>query len=332
MRRKGRHGPTRRAARIAAITVFGASLVLSACGAGGGAAGAYPTKPVKMIVPYSAGGSGDPVARQYARQLGKELGTSVVVENREGGSGTIGTNAVITAPADGYTIGYGHSSPLALQVHRNQDLSYSSTDDYECIGGFGDEPTAVAVKEDAPWPDFESFVTAMRAEPGKRTISVGGAGNVKDLQLQEFSRVAKAQFTTVPFSGGGSEAITAVLGGRVDAVAVNPAGLAGLVKSGDLRLLVVFSDEEYTFLPSEAISDAGYDVRLLPDRSGVIAPKGLPAEARDGLVEAHKAVIESDEFKDFLDQNGYVYAPTNAEEFASKIRDDTKAFAELVDG
>ncbi|WP_460403136.1 Bug family tripartite tricarboxylate transporter substrate binding protein [Actinophytocola sediminis] len=306
-------------------------MVLSACGTAGGS-GDYPAKPVKLIVPYSAGGSGDPVARQYARQLGKELDTSIVVENREGGSGTIGTNAVVTAPADGYTIGYGHSSPLALQVHRNKDLSYSSTEDYQSIGGFGDEPTAVAVKADAPWADFAAFVDAMRDEPGKRTIAVGGAGNVKDLQLQEFARVSGAEFTTVPFSGGGSEAITAVLGGRADAVAVNPAGLAGLVQSEDLRLLVVFTDEDYTFLPSESIVDAGFDVRLLPDRSGIIAPKGLPAKARDTLLAAHRAVVDSDEFQEFLDQNGYVYVPTDAEEFAGKLKADTDAFAELVEG
>jgi len=331
MMRGGRHRPTRRAGRIAAIMVLGVSLVLGACGTAGGA-GSYPTKPVTMIVPYSAGGSGDPVARQYARQLGRELGTSVVVENREGGSGTIGTNAVVTAPPDGYTIGYGHSSPLALQVLRNQDLSYSSPADYECIGGFGDEPTTIAVKADAPWRDFTSFVDAMRAEPGTRTISVGGAGNVKDLQLQEFSRAAGVQFSTVPFSGGGSEAITAVLGGRMDSVAVNPAGLAGLVQSGELRLLVVFTDGDYTFLPSESIGDSGYDVRLLPDRSGIIAPKGLPPEVRDRLRAAHQAIVDSDEFKDFLGDNGYVYAPTNAEDFASKISADTTAFAELVEG
>ncbi|GAB3458199.1 tripartite tricarboxylate transporter substrate binding protein [Actinophytocola sediminis] len=307
------------------------AMVLSACGTAGGS-GDYPAKPVKLIVPYSAGGSGDPVARQYARQLGKELDTSIVVENREGGSGTIGTNAVVTAPADGYTIGYGHSSPLALQVHRNKDLSYSSTEDYQSIGGFGDEPTAVAVKADAPWADFAAFVDAMRDEPGKRTIAVGGAGNVKDLQLQEFARVSGAEFTTVPFSGGGSEAITAVLGGRADAVAVNPAGLAGLVQSEDLRLLVVFTDEDYTFLPSESIVDAGFDVRLLPDRSGIIAPKGLPAKARDTLLAAHRAVVDSDEFQEFLDQNGYVYVPTDAEEFAGKLKADTDAFAELVEG
>ncbi|OLF12107.1 hypothetical protein BLA60_08800 [Actinophytocola xinjiangensis] len=317
--------------RAAAVAAVGMSLVLGACGAAGGS-GNYPTKPVKLIVPYSAGGSGDPVARQYARQLGKELGTQIVVENREGGSGTIGTNAVVTAPADGYTIGYGHSSPLALQVHRNDDLSYATTDDYECIGGFGDEPTAVAVKADAPWDDFAAFVEAMRAEPGKRTISVGGAGNVKDLQLQEFARVSGAEFTTVPFSGGGSEAITAVLGGRVDAVAVNPAGLAGLVQSEDLRLLVVFTDGDYTFLPSEAITEAGFDVRLTPDRSGVIAPKGLPEDARKRLTEAHQAVVDSDEFREFLDQNGYVYAPSDAADFAAKIKADTEAFAELVEG
>ena len=315
--------------RIIAAAVLGASLVLSACGVGG-ASGGYPAKPIKMIVPYAAGGSGDPVARQYARQLGKELGTSVVVENREGGSGTIGTNAVITAPADGYTIGYGHSSPLALQVHRNKDLSYESTKDYQCLGGFGDEPTAVAVKKDAPWKDFKSFVDAMKADPGKHTIAVGGAGNVKDMQLQEFAAVAKVKFSTVPFSGGGAEAITAALAGRVDAVAVNPAGLAGLVKSDRLRLLVVFSDKDYTFLPSETIGDAGYDVRLLPDRSGVIAPKGLPDDVRDKLLAAHKKVVESDEFKDFIDKNGYVYAPKDAKGFASAIDADTRTYGELL--
>src|SRR5699024_6012352 len=118
-----------------------------------------------------------------------------------------------------------------------------------------------------------------RQNPGERTIAVGAAGNNKDLQLQEFEKAAEADFNITPFSGGGSEAVTAAVGGQVDAVSVNPSSVAGMVESDDLRVLTVFTSGEFDQFETETIVEAGYeDLEIVQDFSGVIAPAGLPDE------------------------------------------------------
>lgn len=317
---------------IAISAALSAVLAIAAC-SGEENPSDYPNDAITMIVPYDPGASSDLLSRDYARMLGDELGVEVVVENVSGGSGTVGTSEVVNADPDGYTIGYGHNSPLAIQIHHNADLPYSSTDDYTPIGGIGHQPATLSVAADAPWQTFEEFVNAARRSPGEISIGVGSARNVKDLQLQQFQQAAGVEFNIAPFSGGGSEAVTAVLGGQADAVAVNGTSVAGQIEAGKLRPLAVFTNGAYEALDAEVISGKNYDgLTVLQDSSGIIAPAGLPEEVRATLEEAHQAVVNSDKFRALLNEGGYVIDVTSSEEYKQQLADQAEAFGEILDG
>lgn len=303
------------------------------CDAFGGDDQEYPSSQVTLIVPYSPGGSGDPVARQFAEQLGESLGTSVVVENREGGSGTIGTGAVSEAEPDGYTIGYGSPAPLALQTLVNQDLPYDGPEDLQPLVKIGYSPITIAVRDDAPWQTFDEFLDHARENPGEVQVSVGGQPNTKSLQLEELSRAADVDINIVPFSGGGSEAITALQGDRVDAVSVNPPGLEGPVEAGDIRVLGTFTEEPYEGFPeSIPIVDAGYgEMTALEDSIFFIAPEGLPEDVRETLSEASWEVSTSEEFTQFVEENGYISEPKDPEESAADLRETQETYSELLE-
>lgn len=296
------------------------------------AAQGYPKDDIRLIVPYAPGASGDILARAYAEALGKELGVTVVVQNAPGGAGTIGTVQIFSAKPDGYTLGYGHNSPLAIQPHKNPDLPYKSVDDFTAIGGFGHEAGTVSVKSDSEWKTFADFVAAAKADPGKISIAVGGAGNVKDLQLQQFEKAAGVDFNITPFSGGGAEAVVAVLGGHVNAVSVNGSSVAGQIASGDLRPLAIFADtEEEEVAGFKVINADDYPgMLILQDSTGIIAPAGLPADILAVLEKAHQAIMKNEAFVAPLKAGGYIVEPANAAEYQKQLKTDYENFGAVL--
>ena len=319
-----------RAAAVA--TIAAAALALTACtAASAGVDGdGYPSGPITIVVGYAAGGSGDPIAREYAAHLKEILGTSVVVENLPGGSGTIGITKVVNAKPDGYTLGFATNSSLSLQVLSNPDLSFQTTDAYTTIGGLGSQPAVIGVRADAPWETFEDLIDDMKKNPGEITIAVGGAGNVKDLQLQEFARTAGVEFVTAPFSGGGAEAVTAVLGGRTDAIAVNGSTLAGLVESGDIRGIVAFTPGKFSMFPAETFADNPWGTRFVSDSFGMIAPAGLPENVQTRLEEAHAEIMADPEFIAFIEEEGAELFIGTGADFAAQLTEDKEVFQEML--
>lgn len=312
------------------------ALLLAGCGVGedelsGSGEVDYPTRDMTFIVPYGTGGSTDPIGRQYAGQLEEIFDTTVIVENREGGSATIGTTAVVTADPDGYTIGLSSSSALAFQPLRSEDLPYESAADYQPLIKLADLPTVLTVAADAPWQTVEQFVEAARAEPGGIRVSVSGARTSPDLVIQELNRVAEVQLTTVPFTGGGGEALTALLSGEVEANAGYAASVQGQVDAGELRVLGVFYEGTYDAFPdAESIPDAGYDVTL-PTTYYAIAPQGLDDGVRERLVDASTEIVGSEDFETFAEQNGYIVDPITTDDVAAELDEFRATYEELLE-
>ena len=296
------------------------------------AAQTFPKDKITVIVPYAPGASGDILVRRYAEFLGKELGVTLVVRNTPGGSGSLGTVQIFTAKPDGYTIGYGHNSPLAIQPHKNPDLPYKSIDDFTAIGGIGHEAGTVSVRGNAKWRSFADFVAAAKAEPGKISVAVGGIGNVKDLQLQQFEKAAGVDFNITPFSGGGAEAVAAVLGGHVNAVSVNATSVAGQIASGDIRPLAIFanSDEDEINGFKVVNADDYPGMLILQDSVGIIAPAGLPAGVLAVLEKAHQAVMKNEAFVGRLKADGMIVDPTTSAEYKAQLKKDHKNFGASV--
>lgn len=324
--------------RLSVAAAAAAALVLAGCGGGGaadsGAAGEgvdYPTRDIAYIVPYGTGGSTDPIGRQYSALMAELLDATIIVENREGGSATIGTSAVVNAEPDGHTMGLTSNSALANQPITSPDLPYDTPEDYQPIIKLADLPTVLTVAADAPWQSIEEFMQYAEDNPGEVRVSVSGARTSPDLSVQELNRVADVQITTVPFSGGGGEALAALLGGQVEANAGYAPSVRGQVESGDLRVLGVFYDGTYDVFPdAESFPQAGYDVTL-PAAYYTIAPAGLPESVLDRLVEESEKALASEEFLAFAEENGYIVDPITTDDVAAEITEYRTTYEALLE-
>ena len=294
----------------------------------------YPNRDIALIIQWNPGGSTDPIARQFAAQLAKALpgNVSVNVENKPGGSGTIGIGTVVRAKPDGYTIGLGHSTGLAYQPLVNSSLSWKTPYDYQPITKLCDVPYILAVRADAPWKTFEEFMADVRKNPGKIRCSVSGMRTGPDLMMQQFNKVAGVKVTTAPFTGGAGEALIALLGGRVEAYASTGISIVGQVQAGKVRVLAVFQKGKYNLFPNATpVVDAGYDASL-SSADYVIAPNGMPKDVLDKLVAASLRAMRSEEFNKFAKANGYVpdADPKGPEAVRAELLPQTKLYSDLI--
>ena len=293
---------------------------------------AFPSKEITLIVPYAPGASGDILARQYGELLAKELGVPVVIDNAPGGSGTIGTVKIYGSEPDGHTIGYGHNSPLSIQPHKNAGLPYKNADDFTAIGGIGHQAGTISVNGASDIRTFADFMAAAKARPGEVSVAVGGAGNVKDLQLQQVEKAADIDLNIVPFSGGGAEAVMAVMGRIVDAVSVNSSSVAGQIASGDIRPIAIFANTDKEAISGfEVINDKDVPgLKFLQDSSGIIAPKGVPQDVAAILEAAHQKIMQDPAFIAVLEEDGNVIDAANAAQYRDQLLADYANFGELL--
>lgn len=307
------------------LTIIGMSLMSMS-----NYAQSYPNRPITFVVPYGPGGSTDPVARQYAMQLQKALGVEVNIENKPGGSGTIGTGMVVRSKPDGYTLGLATNSILGYQPLVNANLVFKTPDQYQPIVKLGEMPVILVVRADAPWKTFAEFLQHVKDNPGKVRASVSGLRTVPDLLAQEFNMVAGTKLRTVPFTGGSGEALVALLGNRVEATLFTGAvGIPSHVQAGKVRVLAAFKKGVYDPVPeAQPTVDAGYNTTLTASFY-VIAPKGLPPEVLDKLTKTSMEVVQSAEFIKFA-KEGYALDPKGPAALRDEIIRDTNTFSELI--
>jgi len=308
-----------------------AAFVLAAFCAAPAFAQSYPSRDITFIVPYAPGGSTDPISRQFAGQLAIELNVTINVENKPGGSATIGTGQVIRSKPDGYTIGLTSNSVLAYQPLVNKTLTWKSPEDYQSIVSLVDLPAIITVKADSPYKTFEDLLNAARKNPGKVRVAVSGYRTAPDLVIQELNKVAKIRLATVPFTGGGAEALVALLGGRVEAVSGYAPTVRAHVAAGTVRVLASFSKEKYAIFPdAESVVQAGYNVTLPADYS-IVGPKGMPKDVLDKLLTASLKVANSKEFAEFANKMGLVLDVRDSKGMDQEMIDYKKTFSELIE-
>ncbi|SDE41264.1 Bug family tripartite tricarboxylate transporter substrate binding protein [Sporomusa acidovorans] len=270
----------------------------------------FPTKPITLVVPFAAGGVSDLVSRQIA-QVGKTyLNQPINVVNRPGGSGTVGTNEVVSANPDGYTLLFGSSGELSSGLHvvkAPYDLSK-----YTPLAQVGSLRVAVAVKRDAPWNTLKELVDYAKQNPGKLSAGIPGEGTVVHLTGVNFSQKAGISLTTVPFQGSG-QLIPSLLGGHVDVGFLNVSEIMNQYKAGEAKILAVFADTRV-----DAIKDVPTAKEQGIDVAGgashyIVAPNGLPENVAKALQAALQKTLEDAQFRDFAKNMGYqvVYSDTD---------------------
>ncbi len=256
-----------------------------------GAAG-YPERPVTFICPWPAGGTADVTMRALCTAAGRELGQSVVVDNKAGASGMIGLKALASAKPDGYTIGQ-----IPISVTRFSQLGMVQVDplkDLSYIARVSGQTFGIAVRAEAPWKTLNDLVADAKANPDKITYATAGLGGATHVGMEELAIAAGVKFNAIPFKGG-SEALQALMGGHVDVLA-DSSSWAPHVKSGKLRLLATWGEQRTAeFKDAPTLKEAGYNV-VVDAPNGIGAPKGLPADIAARLRAAFKAAAASPEF------------------------------------
>jgi tripartite-type tricarboxylate transporter receptor subunit TctC len=291
------------------------------------AAPAFPQDNITLVIPYGTGGATDPLGRAFAGELEKILGKTVVVENREGGGATLGTGTVVGAKADGYTIGMASGSVLSSSPLVNPQLPWDSVDDYTPLVKLVGLPGTIGVRADAPWKTLEEFLE----ESKKRQVqvSVPSLGSTPNYVVAGLNEGSGAKLKSVPFSGGGGEALLAMLSGRVDAVSGTAVNLKPHIEAGKARALTVVSTEKYDYLPDVARSkDSGVDRLFLTDFV-LLAPKGLPDNVEKALIDAASKAVKTEAFRAFASENGYLVEdePTSGSDLADYLRTEQEAYA-----
>ena len=249
----------------------------------------YPNKPISLIVTWNAGGSTDVIARLLADPLGKALGQPVAVANRHGGGGSLGTQAALDAPKDGYTVLATTSGNHILTPLKN-DVGYKF-DDFEPIGQLVAATIILAVKADSPWKTLDDLIKAAKADPGKYTFGAVPNG-MPNLTLNGLAKESGFSVVHVPQQGG-APGVTALLGGNVDMLPANAATVAANIKGGKLRGLAVFrSDRDPAFPDIPTAQEQGHAVFGSPF-VGLAIAKGVPQPVLDKL-RAALAKVASD--------------------------------------
>jgi tripartite-type tricarboxylate transporter receptor subunit TctC len=306
-------------------------LILAACGnnketVGDGKkeAADFPKKAVEIIVPYAAGGGTDTVARSFADMAKKELGESVAVVNKEGGGGAVGMQNGINAKADGHTVTMVTVELLTLPHSGLAQFSYK---DIKPVALLNEDPAAITVPADAPYNTIEEFIEAAKKE--KLKVGNSGTGAIWHLAAAAFEKETGVEFNHVPFEGA-APAITALLGGHVDAVSVSPAEVSSQVKSGKLKVLAVMSEEKVASLPEvPTLKEKGIDLSIGTWR-GLAVPKDTPAEVVKVLEEAFGKTAQSDEFKAQLEKMNLGYRYENSEGFSKMLEEKDQLFGDLI--
>lgn len=299
-------------------------LLLGACGGDEGGASSYPEKNISIIVPYAAGGGTDTVVRQLAELAKEELGTSISVQNVEGGGGAVGMQQGAKAKADGYTV---TTTTVELLTLPNLNLAQFTYDDFEPIALLNGDPAAITVQADSPYNTIEEFLAAADSKTFK--IGNSGTGAIWHLAAAALAGETGKKFNYVPFEGA-APAVTALLGGHIDAVSVSTAEVMNQVKAGELKVLAVMTDERLESLPDvPTFKEKNIDVQIGTWRA-LSVPKDTPKEIVDVLEEKFGIVAQSAEFKEQLVKLNFGPKYLNSADTIEYWKEQNNVFVDLI--
>jgi tripartite-type tricarboxylate transporter receptor subunit TctC len=298
------------------------------CLAAASAHAAFPERPITLVVPYAPGGSADALARVLAVRMGVKLGTSVIVDNRPGASGTIGASFAAKAPADGYTVLY-DATPYSINPHLFPRMPYAANA-LQPLALVSLAPNILIVKAESPIRDVKDLVAKAKAAPGKLNFASGGSGTVQRLAAELLRQRLDLDMVHVGYKSGGP-AIVDVTGGQVDFMFSTIAASYPLVASGKLRALAVSSPERSRRLPDvPTVAESvvpGYEAF---EWNGLLLPAGTPEPVAAKLHKALVEVLKEDEVKQRFTDVGVQAVGSTPAEFAAFLKKEDAKWAEVI--
>lgn len=309
-----------KAAIAAAATVF----------ALGAYSQSFPNKPIKIVVPYSAGGTTDMLARAVGQKMSEKWGQSVLVENKPGANGIIGIDLVAKARPDGYTLGIASPGTHASNQSLYETLPHDPIKDFTPVSLLVRAPMVMVVNANVPIKSVSDLLAAAKKDPGKLTVASGGTGSSQHLAAELFEYMAGVDLTHVPYKGGGA-AYTDLLGGRVEVMIDALQQSMPHIKSGRLRPIAVASAQKLPQLPEvPTIAESGVPGYESGAWYGLVAPAGLPKDVLSQIATEVDRILKLPDIKARFEDPGLVVVGGEPEVFAEHIRIETEKLGKVI--
>jgi len=314
--------------------------ILAIAGAVGALAGAplqaqptapsYPTRPVTIVVPFTAGGATDVSARLIAALLTKQLGQTFVVENRTGASGMIGMNTVARAAPDGYTLGWGGNSPMSVAPHLSKTPLYDPMTAFSPVSLAAISSWIVTTRPGLPVNSMAEFVTLAKSQPGKLTFASSGNGSAPHLIGELFKSSAGIDLLHVPYKGE-IDGFNAMMGGQVDMMLGSTSAASALVKAGRLKGLAVTTPKRDPAVPDlPTVTEAGEPELTFEIFFGMLAPAGTPPAIVTRLADAMKVAVADPGYRETMGKAGVIATSSTPEEFRGLLMRHNERWKDII--
>ena len=314
--------------RFARVALAGIIATLTFAGAA--RAADYPTRPIKLVVPFAAGGSTDIVARLVAEYAGRDLKQTIVVENKASAGGSLGMEQVARSTPDGYTIGMATMSTHGSNPAVYRKMNYDPVKDFAPIGNVLAVPSIFAVNPQIPVKNMAEFVALAKASPDKYSFASPGVGSLGHVNIENFMMLAGMKLLHVPYRGAGP-ALNDVMGGQVDAITDNLSSTLPQVAGGKLRALAVLGAQRSPLLPDvPTYIELGYPDMGTGGWFGLVAPAGTPPAVIERLNQAVRAAMDNAEFRKKAEDVGGTLMPTTPQEFQAQINEALARYAKVA--
>ncbi|MBB6579406.1 tripartite-type tricarboxylate transporter receptor subunit TctC [Comamonas odontotermitis] len=314
-------------------SIVGLTLIAAAAAtfsAGALADSKYPNKPIRLIVPFAAGGTTDIIARVIADPLGKELGQPVVVDNKGGAGGTIGAVETVRAPADGYTLGIATVSTVATNPAINPKISYDPIKDFTPIINVAATPNIIAVNPKFPAKDYKAFEAELKKNPNKYAYSSSGTGGIQHMLMELYKSLSGIQMTHIAYRGAGP-ALNDTVAGQVNMILDNLPSTLPFVKDNRLVPIVVAAPERLAVLPNvPTFKEVGLEPVNRMAFYGILGPKDLPKDVVDRINAATKKVLADPAVKKRIEDTGSLVVGNTPAEFAEQIKAEFAVYKDVV--